>query len=266
MAEHGRNILVLQASVDPEDESDFRVLVDGKFVKYITIDAGLYGCDEMCFGPSLVSLLPPLPPGDWNKGHISRNPTTRDIHFSAVSKAHLPGITRTWHPTQVDHPKLREERKLRSNVYEVTCPGFSSTIIAKFARSEWEIPQLEAETAAYGWIEGHQVGPDFLGHLTEEGRVIGFLIARVADCRHATPEDFPLCHLALSKLHKLGIKHGDINKHNFLIHDGKATLVDFDNASRPASQDELEAELHELQDQLRDTSGRGGKVVESGLR
>lgn len=203
MADYAPKVRVLQASVDQEAESEFRILVDNKFVKYITTDVGLFDCDEMCFGPSLTSLLPPLPPGDWNKGRISRNLKTGNIHFSAVSKTHLPGITKTWHPTQVDHLELREERKLRSNVYEVTCPGFSSTIIAKFARFEWEVSQLEAETTAYGWIEGQQVGPAFLGHLTEEGRVIGFLMTRIADYRHATPEDFPLCHSVLSKLHKL---------------------------------------------------------------
>lgn len=152
-------------------------------------------------------------------------------------------------------------RKLRSNVYEATCDRFNSTIVAKFARFPWEVPWMERETMAYEWIESHQIGPDFLGHLTEEGRVIGFLIARVADCRHATPEDLPLCRLALSKLHQLGIKHGDINKHNFLIHGGKATLIDFDNASRPASTGEMEVELSGLQDQLSDTSGRGGQLV-----
>ncbi|KAI0007291.1 alpha-galactosidase A precursor [Xylariaceae sp. FL0662B] len=245
MADHAPNIRVLHASVDPgDDESEFRVLVDNKFVKYITIDAGLYDYDDIYFEPALLSLLPPLPPGDWNKGRISRCLETGTPHFSA----------------------LREVQKLRSNVYEVACPGFSSTVVAKLARFEWEVPQLEAETTAYEWIEGQQVGPGFLGRLTEEGRVIGFLMARVANCRHATPEDLPLCRPVLSKLHKLGIKHGDTNKHNFLIHDGKATLIDFDIASRPASDDELEAELHKLPDQLRDTSGRGGTIVESNPR
>ncbi|KAI1758997.1 alpha-galactosidase A precursor [Hypoxylon sp. FL1150] len=265
MADYAPRIMLLQAGVDPEAISKFRILVDNKFVKYITIDAGLYDRDDMCFGPSLISLLPPLPPGNWGKGHISRNPKTRDAHFSAVSTTSLSGIMKTWHPTQVDYLKLCEERKLRSNVYEVTCPGFGSTIVAKFARFEWEVPQLEAETMAYGWIEGQHVGPAFLSHLTEEGRVIGFLTARITDYRNATPEDFPLCYLALSKMHKLGIKHGDINKHNFLIHDGEAALIDFDMASRPTNNYELEVELHELQDQLRDTSGRGGQVVESDL-
>lgn len=264
MAGHPPNIQVLQASVDPEDESEFRILIDNKFVKYITIDGGLYDRDEMCFGPSLISLLPPLPLGNWNKGHISRNPTTGAIHFSAVSKTRLQGITNTWHPTQIDHLELRMGRKIRSNLYEATCPRFSSTIIAKFARFSWEVPWLEKETVAYKWIEGHQIGPAFLGHLAEEGRIIGFIMAGIVDFHHATPDDFHLCHLALLKLHQLGIKHGDINKHNFLIHDGKATLVDFDNALREANADELEAELHGLQDQLRDTSGRGGRVVESG--
>ncbi|KAI1091509.1 alpha-galactosidase A precursor [Rostrohypoxylon terebratum] len=264
MTDHAPNILVLQASVDPEAESEFRVLVDNKFVKYITIDPGVFGVDDMCFGPSLIPLLPPLPAGDWTTGCISRDPKTGDAHFSAVSETCLQGITKTWHSTRVDHLELHEKRKLRSNVYEVTCPGFSSTIIAKFARFEWEVAQLERETMAYEWIEGQQIGPTFLGHLIEEGRVIGFLMDRIADCRHATPEDYTLCHSVLSKLHKLGIKHGDINKHNFLIHDGRATLIDFDNASRPASDEELEAEAHDLLDQLRDTSGRGGQVVENG--
>jgi len=136
MADHVPKIRLLQASVDPEDESEFRILIDDKFVKYITIDAGLYDSDDMCFEPSLVSLMPPLPPGDWNKGRISRNPKTGDIHFSAVSKTHLPGITTTWHPTRVDHLELREVQKLRSNVYEVAYPGFSCTVVAKFARFE----------------------------------------------------------------------------------------------------------------------------------
>lgn len=274
MADRCPNIRILQASVDPgEEPSEFRALVDNKFVKYITIDAGLYGCEDMCFAPSLISLLPLLPPGDWNQGHISRDPQTGDAHFSSVSRQHLPGITTAWHPTRVDHLELREERKLRSNVYEVTCPARfgPGTLVAKLARFEWEIPQLEAETTAYRWIEGQRIGPAFLGHLTEEGRVIGFLVARVAaaaasDCRHAgsAPEDFALCRAVLSRLHGLGIRHGDVNRHNFLIHDGEATLIDFDCASRPAGAEELEAELQGLRDQLRDTSGRGGMVVESG--
>ena len=120
---------------------------------------------------------------------------------------------------------------------------------------------LEAETATYQWIDGKEVGPAFLGHLTEESRVIGFIISRITDFRHATPDDFALCCKALSKLHDLGIKHGDTNKHNFLAHDTQATLIDFDSSSRVASSEELEMEMGGLQDQLADMSGRGGRII-----
>lgn len=49
MANTTLKIKVLQASVDPDDESEFRILVDGRFTKYLTIDPGLYEVDDMCF-------------------------------------------------------------------------------------------------------------------------------------------------------------------------------------------------------------------------
>lgn len=129
------------------------------------------------------------------------------------------------------------------------------------------MPQLKRETEAYKWIEGHKIGPAFLGHLVhlvEEGRVIGFMMECIADFRHATPDDFDLCRLALTKLHTLGIKHGDVNKHNFLVRNEKVTPIDFDCASRTVDPDVLEREVEDLQCQLRGTSGRGGRIVESG--
>ncbi|KAH7141979.1 alpha-galactosidase A precursor [Dactylonectria macrodidyma] len=256
---------LLQASVHEDDESDFRILVDNTVVKYITIAPGLFSQDDMCFAPSLFSLLPPLPSGDWNKGRVSRNPITGIAHFETVAKVQLPGINNTWKPCQIDHLELQMGRKLRSNVYEATCPRFGFPVIAKFARFSWEMPLLEAETTAYEWIEGSLIGPDFLGHLIEEGRVIGFVIARIDNFRHATLDDLPLCLQALSTLHELGVRHGDTNKHNFLIHKGRVTLIDFDNASRTASPHELELELRDLGDKLLDSTGKGGRVVERSL-
>ena len=114
--------------------------------------------------------------------------------------------------------------------YEATTPHFDLPIVVKFARFPFEIPYLNSETSAYQWIQNHQIGPQFLAHLTEEGRVIGFAMERIINCRHASSDDLALCQQALSKLPRLSIKHGDINKHNFLIHDDKATMIDFDGA------------------------------------
>ncbi|PGH05857.1 hypothetical protein AJ79_06699 [Helicocarpus griseus UAMH5409] len=55
---------LLQVEADENDESYFHILADGHSVKYITIETGLYAVEDMSFGPSLVSLLPPLPPSD----------------------------------------------------------------------------------------------------------------------------------------------------------------------------------------------------------
>lgn len=257
--EHATDFRLLQAEADEEAESDFRILVDAKFVEYLTIDPGSYDARTMCFGPTLFSALPPLPPGDWNQGHISINPRDGRPHFMG-EKVQLPQIMHIWHPLKVDHLDLEWGEKLRSNVYEATIPGtVKTTVIVEFARFAWEIPLLDAETTAYQWLQGHSIGPEFLGHLVE-GRVIGFILEQIPNFRHATPEDLPLCQQALSKLHQIGIKHGDINKHNFLVHDGKTTLIDFDVATRCNDTKTLTEEFERLQQELEDVSGRGGML------
>ena len=50
-----------------------------------------------------------------------------------------------------------------------------------FARFDWEIQYIENETTRIN----HDVGPRFLGHLTEDGRAIGFLMERITNARHA---------------------------------------------------------------------------------
>ena len=101
-------------------------------------------------------------------------------------------------------------------------------------------------------------------HVTEEGRVIGFTMERIINCRHATPEDLALYQQRVSKSHLLSIKHGDINKHSFLIHDDRATLIDFDCALHCDNAEVLEEKFRGLEKELNDTSGRGGRVVETG--
>lgn len=147
------NIKLLQVSVDPtnEDEHEFRVLIDGHFVKYIIIDPGLYEPGDMCFGPTFISILPPLLEGDWNHGHISRDPATGNPHFATALKIDLAGITDLWHPVQVDYLELSVEHELRSNIFEATCDRFNSAVIVKFARFPWDMPYFEAETTAYKW-------------------------------------------------------------------------------------------------------------------
>ncbi|KAJ0414688.1 alpha-galactosidase A precursor [Aspergillus carlsbadensis] len=205
-------IELLQAEVDEDDQSLFRLLVDGHSIKYITIEPGIYGAEDMCFGPSLVSLLPDLPPGNWNDGLVAKNPDDGQAHFAHARVTQFPAVQNTWHATTVDYLDLAIGRKLRTGIYEATSSLFGAeSIIAKFARFPWEIGYLESETTAYQWINGHSFGPRFLGHLTENDRVIGFLLERITGARHAGAEDVEVCQEALSRLHGLGVRHGDIN-------------------------------------------------------
>lgn len=50
-----------------------------------------------------------------------------------------------------------------------------------FARFDWEIQYIGNETTHIN----HDIGPRFLGHLTEDGRVIGFPMERITNARHA---------------------------------------------------------------------------------
>lgn len=77
--------------------------------------------------------------------------------------------------------------------------------------------------------------------------------------RAAGPGDVDGCEEALRRLHGLGIKLGDISKHNFLVRDGHGVvLVDFETARRDCSPPELKDEINAVKSSLEDTSFRGG--------
>ncbi|KAK9437421.1 alpha-galactosidase a precursor [Metarhizium brunneum] len=243
-------LLATLADFEDEEESEYRFLVDGKHVK-----------DDRTFAPILLPTLPSFPPGDWNEGHVSKNPLNGELEFSRCTRSDLPGVSNTWHHTRIDHLELNKVSRIRQNIHVVTHPLFDQALLVKFTEFPWQMPFFEAETTAYEWIDGHDIGPKFLGHLTEDGRVIGFVLEYLDDIRSAETEDLAACQAALAKLHSLGIKHGDINKYNFLIRQGKAVLVDFEAARKCSQEKELQAEYERLEQSLRDDSRRGAAYV-----
>lgn len=254
------NVQLLATLVDSDDndESEYRFMVDGKHVKYVTVDPGVLPRDGRTFAPILLATLPPFPPGDWNDGHISKDPLSGHPVFSCYTRSDLPGISNTWNRTRINHLELKKLDRLRQNIHVVTHPLFDRALLVKFAEFPWQIPFFEAETPAYEWIDGQGVGPKFLGHLTEAGRVIGFVTEYIDGARSAGTEDLAACQGVLAKLHSLGIKHGDINKYNFLVREGEAVLVDFETAQRCGTKKQLEAEYEHLEHSLSDPSRRGG--------
>jgi hypothetical protein len=247
---------VLSMEADESTESVYRILIGGQ-VKYIRVDPGTYDIDTLSFPPHFLDQLPELPVGGWTHARIFKS--SSNISFELSSRP-LAGVRSRWHPNIIDILSLPSLDLLDIRVQLVT---FGSTVaVAKIARFELEIPSTDNETAIYQAIDGHGIGPAFLGHLTEHGRVMGFLIEQV-EGRHAHIDDLKGVRELTNRLHSLGIVHGDLNRHNFIVSpDGRITLIDFENAIQNGTQKAMEMEYERIPDQLLEETGRGGVVRE----
>ncbi|KAM0272621.1 hypothetical protein ACHAQH_008591 [Verticillium albo-atrum] len=262
------NVKLLACLVDEDDteDSDYRFLLDGQHVKYVTTAPGTFREDEenRTFEPILLSeLLPPFPIGDWNKGHVAKDPETGKVTFAKTETVHLARVQNLWHPVKLNELDFTRQDRVRQRVHVATHPELNDgqPVLIKIAVWPWEIASIEIETTAYQRINESGVSPKFLCHLTEgkDGRVVGFATEWVQGARAAGPRDIEGCKKTLGRLHELGIKSGDINKHNFLVRGGHdVVLVDFETAKHNCSSRELEDEMSALKESLEDTGFRGG--------
>jgi hypothetical protein len=251
---------ILSMYVDTSDtdaeESIYRLRI-GSQVKYIIIKPGTFPSDVLSFPMDLLPLLPPLPPGNWVQARVAPGPHSNPI--AQVVDVTLPEVHEQRHPNKVDDLSLPLVKIITSRVRVVQYA--SRSVIAKIARFHFEIAQMERETAVYREIDGHDIGPAFLGHIVEGGRVIGFLVEQVHG-RPAGPEDLQECCDALQRLHAVDIIHGDPNKYNFRVaSDGTVTLIDFENAVLCGNAEQKNQELAILPGQLSETTGRGGVFI-----
>lgn len=259
-----QEIYILQGKVDPaeQEQTELRILVDQKDIKYPTMDPGVFRLEEtrlaQTLTPLLLNAIRKADIYDWNRGHISRR--NGRLHFHAHRKTPLPAITNIWHPLQIDYLDLKVKTELKDYVCEVRCPQFQSPVIAKFASVLWMVKRLETETSIYQWLQDEDIGPKFLGHVSENGRVIGFVVEQITGFHHAGMEDLALCQAAVKKLHGMGILHGDLNRHNMLVHNGRVILIDFECAKRCGDEGLLDEEFRSLPERLEDESGRGMPV------
>ncbi|KAL8852703.1 MAG: hypothetical protein Q9221_002463 [Calogaya cf. arnoldii] len=242
-------LCVLDIADDPDSSvTHYRISENSDRIVYVSIDAGVYDEDVYCLPSILLDLLPPFPSGDWNKGHITKTKERPEPHFAWTKLADLPGITPRWHPRHFDFNQLTIRHKLMPNVAEASHPELGE-VIAKYARFEWEIAPYQRENEIYYWLDGHHMGPTFLGHLTEGGRVFGFLLQKLQG-RHAGVQDLARCEDVVRKLHSLRILHGDLNRHNFLVNEDQVVLIDFETSIRSQDEEKKAEELRELKKEL----------------
>ncbi|EPS42061.1 hypothetical protein H072_3887 [Dactylellina haptotyla CBS 200.50] len=207
-----------------------------------------------------ISHRPPLE-DRWAEARISR--TLGGILIARAERATIPGLENTWHPNMINCLDIRiwqsfservnahKGKIIANNNYIGLLPG-STVMVKKDPRSvRYPGEGIETENNIYQRIQGHGIGPDFLGHLVEAERMTGFILSFVEDFHPAGPEDLEICQQTLSKLHALGIRHGNISRYNFLVHNNgtKATLIDFARSVRGLAP-ELEAEMNALPEEL----------------
>ena len=133
---HLTKVEILNQDIDPEGNtpSYYRMLVNKKHFKYITIDPGIYEVDDLCFPPILLENLPPFPEGDWNCGRISQTAGSLTPFFAETFKENLSSINPLWHSKSYQYLSFGIGERLRSNVYMASSPQFEKPIVAKFAR------------------------------------------------------------------------------------------------------------------------------------
>jgi predicted Ser/Thr protein kinase len=164
-------------------------------------------------------------------------------------------VKNQWYPVKLNELDFTQQDRVKQRVHISTHPELNGgePVLVKLAVWPWEIASMEVETTVYQRINGGGIGPKFLGHLAEGrgGRVIGLVVECVRGARAAGPGDLEGCRKALGRLHALGIKHGDINKHNFLVQDGHdVVLVDLETAKHGCSPQELDDEMNGLESSL----------------
>ncbi|KAL2184711.1 alpha-galactosidase A [Thermothelomyces heterothallicus CBS 203.75] len=256
-------ILSMEVDDDNSFESEYRLRV-GNQVKYLVIAPGTFDRDTLSFP---IQSLPHLPyHEEWTVANISRDKASGDLRTSFLNRT-LAGVKCQWHHTKVDCLELEKTKQLTALAFEAfshsipltTLPP-PTTVIAKIARFEWELPRIEQETRAYQLLEGSGLAPRFLAHVHENGRIIGILLEKT-EGRPASFQDLSACETALGNLHKLGLVHGDVNRYNFLITKEGVKLLDFECFRENASPELMSKELENLRAELVDESGRGGGFI-----
>ncbi|KAI8626218.1 hypothetical protein F5Y19DRAFT_230029 [Xylariaceae sp. FL1651] len=241
--------------------TDLRVLVNAgtprAAVKYLTAGPDvnqLKGTRLSRYSRTKIIHMPVLPEGGWNCADIGLAAGTKELTVTSVSCADLPGVANTWHPSTFEYvdlvastltsplkPASRNTNSTTDRFRLVESPLLNSPGhlgLMKIANFPVEIPAIEMETQIYKHMAGLIIVPEFLGHVVENGRVIGFVTPALLDARPAS-EERPLtaetqraCHSALELLHKAGVVHGDARYANCMLrpHDGIAFWMNFEHA------------------------------------
>lgn len=230
----------------------------GKRVKYLQIESDAPGGNyQLALPPSFLNILPPIPYNEdnWKVATISCNVTMGRLQVE-LSNPDMPQVEELWHPSLIDILELQTIEHRRRCVHECTWKSdpsqhpslrFNGPMIAKMAHFPWHITSMQRETTVYRALQGTQLAPRVLGHICEEGRVVGILLEKI-EGHHPRLEDLEACQTALGRLNDLGIAHRDCHQYNFIVtEDNRVVLIDFETSIFDASTEAMEEDMHDLE-------------------
>ncbi|KAI1118022.1 hypothetical protein F5Y14DRAFT_400860 [Nemania sp. NC0429] len=150
------------------------------------------------------------------------------------------GISNAWHPTKLEFSEFELLGQLgdfdkgrNGRLHHAKHPLFGEKkLFMKIAPwpTNWWRRAIENETKAYQLVEGHGIAPEFLGHVTYRGTIIGFIVEWIEGAEEITKKDKNACIEAIKKLHALGITHGTAHWGNFLKRGNDMLVIDFDSS------------------------------------
>lgn len=158
-----------------EDKGEYHIHA-GAHVHYVTINTRVFNIDTLCWPCLLIPKLPSLPNSVWTKMHVIRSSTGDGSSVVNTTQEPLKEVGFIWFERRIDVLSLPFIKRLKSGVFETIYE--SEPAIAKIACFEWQISNITRETWAYHVLnhdnDGEPIAPAFLGHLAENGRVMGF--------------------------------------------------------------------------------------------
>ncbi len=238
----------------------YAVVVDDgeqRAIKYVFLDAKVLQAGYPTGSEQFPMDLPPLPPGDWNEAHIHLDKHTRTPSIANTTRTSHVELTDDWHPRKIDYLEFVNVETLQQDRVQVVAhPDFAAPVLIKIASFPWDVPSLEREAAVYRLLHGSGVTPEFLGHVTEGGRAVGFITEYIREIPSVRSRSMQGCLVALRSLHQRGIAHGDAHEGNCLIReDGSSVLIDFELSIKTWLPEKFERDLDIMGRCIRAISG-----------
>lgn len=164
-------------------------------------------------------------------------------HIPSHAFDHPEMHTYGWHPRRIELMELVKFKTIQPGRLEIVQhPEFgSSPVLAKIGDVH--------EGTWYRLLYDLKVTPHFLGHVIQNGRIVGFLTEYLEGQEEKTaikrrPSRKEACLTALRRMHARGIVHGDAHGENCLgRRDGSAVLIDFELSVETSSQAEFDRDL-----------------------